>query len=269
MLQLDNEIKNIVKNLEEEPLTRFIDDIKKKLEKSINSHYNSEFIKSKNAELEQLIAQIINEPSFKKKSKNFEGIEKIITEILTKINKNTSRELYNYYLNLRQDYSSFSQTYSGLDYIIKTIVPRKTSEQVSDLSLGFYLISNSVHSNPRIFMYPLVLIGLDLLCKDVLEQMDGFYFTSPITQENYLFEYNKNILRNSLISIHWQVNEIFKIVDSTEVNDQSEFLPKRKTNSRLLQLLDSWEQEGDKEEQQATLNCIKNVDKYRSRKLFK
>ncbi|NEP08833.1 MAG: hypothetical protein F6K14_00945 [Symploca sp. SIO2C1] len=270
MLQLNNEIRDIVKNLEEEPLTKFINDIKKKLEKSVGSDSYSEFIKSKNAQLEQLIAQIINETSFKKKSQKFEEIEIITTEILTRINKyNTSTNLRNNYLHLRQDSRSFSQTYLGLDCITKTIVPRKTSEQVSDLTLGFYLISNSIHSNPRIFIYPLVLIGLDLLCRDVLEQLDNFCFASPRAKDNYQFEYNKNTLRNSLVSIRWQVSELFKMVDSKEVNTQEEFLPKIKTNSRLVQLLDSWEKEGDREEQKATLNCIKNVDKYRTRKLFK
>ncbi|NET60255.1 MAG: hypothetical protein F6K47_30165 [Symploca sp. SIO2E6] len=269
MLQLNNEIRDLVNNLEKEPLTQFINESKTKLEKSLENDYYLEFIKSKNAELEQLIAQIINENSFKQKSNKFEEIEKITTEILTKFDKyQISINLRNNYLNLRQDSRTFSQTYSGLDCITKTIVPRKTSEQVSDLTLGFYLISNAVHSNPRIFMYPLVLIGLDLLCRDVLEQLDGFVFTSPIAKENSQFEYNQNTLRNSLISIRWQVNELFKMVNSKAANTQEDFLPKRKTNSRLVQLLDSWEKEGDKEEQKATLNCIKNVDKYRNRKLF-
>ncbi|NES22285.1 MAG: hypothetical protein F6K41_26030 [Symploca sp. SIO3E6] len=269
MLQLNNEIRDLVKNLEEEPLAKFINEIKKKLEKALERDSYSELLKSKNAELEQLIAQIINETSFQKKSNKFEELAKITTEILTKLDKDqASIDLRNNYLNLRQDSRSFSQAYSGLDCIAKTIVPRKTSEQVRDLTLGFYLISNSVHDNPRIFMYPLVLIGLDLLCRDVLEQLDGFCLTSPRAKDNSQFEYNKNTLRNSLVSIRWQVNELFKMINPKEVNTQEEFLPKRKTNSRLVQLLDSWEKEGDREEQKATLDCIKNVDKYRSRKLF-
>ncbi|NER21336.1 MAG: hypothetical protein F6J96_11635 [Symploca sp. SIO1C2] len=269
MLQLNNEIRDLVKNLEEEPLAKFINEIKKKLEKTLESDSYSELLKSKNAELEQLIAQIINETSFQKKSDKFEELAKITTEILTKFdNTQISIDLRNNYLNLIQDYKSFSQTYSGLDYIAKNIVPRKTSEQVRDLTLGFYLISNSVHDNPRIFMYPLVLIGLDILCREVLEELNGFYFTSTKAEEKHQFEYSKNTLRNSLISIRWQVNELFKMVNLKEVNTQEEFLPKRKTNSRLVQLLDSWEKEGDREEQKATLECIKNVDKYRSRKLF-
>ncbi|NEP59957.1 MAG: hypothetical protein F6K31_23625 [Symploca sp. SIO2G7] len=269
MLQLNNEIRDLVKNLEKEPLADFIKDIKEKLDKSIASNFDSEFVKNKNTELEQLIEQIINEISFQKKSQKFAEVEKKTTEILTEIDKyKTSTDLHHNYLNLRQDSRSFSQTYSGLDCITKTIIPSQTSEQVSNLTLGFYLISNSIHSNPRIFMYPLVLIGLDILCRDVLEQLDSFYFTSLIAKDNYQFEYNKNTLRNSLISIRWQVDKIFKMVDSKAINNQEEFLPKRKTNSRLVQLLDSWEKEGDREEQKATLNCITNVDKYRSRKLF-